>query len=180
MFPRKLKIQLDNEKKTASPFCKICYDAKQEGFNTHYVRDRPGGDVVCPYLLSLNCSYCHNSGHTVKYCDILKTKNQLPVKRKANGTFIQDHDGWNHRPSQAGKFLIVGLDEKPIQQAESSVSSNKFNPFAEGIAVEEGLAAQEEKFISDFPRLTLRDDDIITTHHSEVRSWADAVKKGSK
>lgn len=126
MYQRKVRIQLDNIKSSApekTPFCKICFDAKQTNFNTHYVRDRPGGSVVCPYLLSLECSYCHENGHTVKYCDVLKNKYSTDAKNKYStdakpSAYIQDTDGWTQRPTQAGKFIVLGLEETKTTKSE--------------------------------------------------------------
>jgi len=70
-----------NAARTAArtPFCKICHDAgkPKSEYTSHFVKDSPGPDgiVVCPYLLSLNCRYCKESGHTVKHCQKLKDKN---------------------------------------------------------------------------------------------------------
>jgi hypothetical protein len=66
------KIQLSEKK----PFCKMCFDAKRPGYDTHYLKDfsGPSPKVVCPYLLSLQCNYCKQEGHTISYCPILKEK----------------------------------------------------------------------------------------------------------
>jgi len=48
-------------------FCKVCYDASKNGFNSHNVRDR-SGNVVCPILLNTKCRACGYFGHTTKYC----------------------------------------------------------------------------------------------------------------
>ena len=68
-----------------TPFCKICFDAgkPKSQYSTHFVKDSPGpnGKVVCPYLLSLACRYCHESGHTVKHCPKLEEKNSHAVCR---------------------------------------------------------------------------------------------------
>jgi hypothetical protein len=62
-----------------TPFCKVCHDAgkPKSAYTSHFVKDSPGpnGKVVCPFLLSLNCRYCHESGHTVSHCQKLKDKN---------------------------------------------------------------------------------------------------------
>ena len=62
-----------------TPYCKVCHDAgkPKSQYTSHFVKDSPGpnGKVVCPYLLSLNCRYCHEGGHTVKHCPKLEEKN---------------------------------------------------------------------------------------------------------
>ena len=51
-------------------FCKVCKDAghPETVYTSHFVKDRPGGKIVCPHLLGLRCRHCGESGHTVKYC----------------------------------------------------------------------------------------------------------------
>ena len=51
-------------------YCKVCKDAghPRSVYTSHYVKDRPGGKIVCPHLLSLKCRHCGGVGHTVKYC----------------------------------------------------------------------------------------------------------------
>ena len=55
-------------------------------FNSHWVRDRPGGKVTCPHLLQQECRYCHEHGHTPKHCPALKKRDArrlLGVQRQA-------------------------------------------------------------------------------------------------
>ena len=55
-------------------FCKVCKDAKKSEsvYTSHSVR--VGGKVVCPTLLSQECKYCKEKGHTPKYCPKSKGK----------------------------------------------------------------------------------------------------------
>lgn len=147
------RIVFNNDKTSSKPFCKVCYDANQKGYDTHYVRSKVGSEsvVVCPYLLSLECGYCHNPGHTVKYCDMLasrgnKTYEPAPVpaasyKKKVT---VTTEDGWTTRASPSkpvpGKFRIVGLEDEPVSKPEPE-------PVAP--------AVEEPKFEHrDFPALT--------------------------
>jgi len=59
-----------------TPFCAICKKAgkTQQEFNSHFVRDAPNGNVVCPTLLSTECRYCHDLGHTKTHCPKLADK----------------------------------------------------------------------------------------------------------
>ena len=63
-----------------TPFCNMCFKAgkSEKEYTSHWLRDRPGpgGVVVCPYLLSIECRYCHDKGHTVSRCPILANKNK--------------------------------------------------------------------------------------------------------
>ena len=55
--------------------CKVCKDAgKSESvYVSHNVRGN-SGNTTCPTLLSYNCKYCKEKGHTIKYCPVLQEK----------------------------------------------------------------------------------------------------------
>lgn len=52
-------------------FCAVCHAAGRPGYDTHYVRadkfDRSSA-ITCPYLLSIKCRICGETGHTSSYC----------------------------------------------------------------------------------------------------------------
>lgn len=54
------------------PTCAFCKQIGKE-FRGHIMRDNHG-QVVCPQLLSNECRYCHEKGHTPKYCPVLQSK----------------------------------------------------------------------------------------------------------
>ena len=78
------------QKKSPKPFCKVCHDAgKMEAeYTSHFVKSEPGakGVVVCPTLLAQGCGFCHEFGHTVKYCMKLKNreKNTKKIERRVD------------------------------------------------------------------------------------------------
>jgi hypothetical protein len=64
-------------------FCKVCQDSGKliSEYTNHNVRDR-SGKTVCPTLLAQECRNCYQSGHTVKYCRLLKAAPE-PVTKPA-------------------------------------------------------------------------------------------------
>lgn len=56
--------------------CKVCFDAGKPAsvYNSHFVKSTDRKRVVCPTLLALKCRYCEGAGHTIKYCEMLKKK----------------------------------------------------------------------------------------------------------
>jgi hypothetical protein len=64
------------------PFCKVCYDVgkPESDYTSHYVRSLPDRNghtmVTCPTLMSTECRYCGNYGHTNKFCPIASNKKQ--------------------------------------------------------------------------------------------------------
>ena len=76
------KTSRSNNKKTKTPFCTVCHAAglSKAVYTSHYVRDRPGGVVVCPTLLKVECRYCHKTGHTPKHCPEIKAREERRAK----------------------------------------------------------------------------------------------------
>ena len=74
-----------NKNNSNSKFCKVCYDAGKEKsiYTSHFVKSSPiNGEVVCPTLKMLECRYCGEKGHTVKFCKVLIEKNNLKNTKK--------------------------------------------------------------------------------------------------
>ena len=72
--------------KNKTPFCKICFDFNrpEAEYTSHWVKDKagPDGKVTCPYLLNMECRYCHEKGHLISNCPILKQKNQKQTEKQ--------------------------------------------------------------------------------------------------
>ena len=72
-----------------TPFCNMCFKAGKPAseYKAHWLRDKPGkgGVVVCPYLLSIECRYCHEKGHTMGQCPILKKRKDPRQKYDVSG-----------------------------------------------------------------------------------------------
>jgi hypothetical protein len=73
--------------KKFSKFCSFCKSKglPEEAFTSHFVKDQPGskGKVCCPELLKNECGYCHDIGHTPKFCPKLKARDARRKKAKA-------------------------------------------------------------------------------------------------
>jgi len=111
------KKMTSSTKQQATPFCKVCYDAKRPGYDTHYLKDFTGPTpvVVCPYLLELKCNYCKNSGHTVSYCDVLKAKKSA---EEASSSSSQQNGS-----SQNGRFFIMREGSASSMKQQQDVSA---------------------------------------------------------
>ena len=70
-------------------YCKVCHDAgkSESEYRSHFTRETrdPTSRVICPTLLALECRFCYKKGHTVKYCSVLKEKNN-PTKMRQQET----------------------------------------------------------------------------------------------
>jgi len=62
------------------PFCGVCQKAgKPESvFRGHFIKSKPGPDgvVICPTILSIECRFCHELGHSAseEHCPALREK----------------------------------------------------------------------------------------------------------
>lgn len=103
-----------NNKLNAKPFCKVCFDAKRNDYNTHFLKDFSGPEpvVLCPYLLALKCNYCKEEGHTVSYCEVLKAKN--------GGESTQQQQKQSSKHSQNGNFFILRVSKDKETVSHSS------------------------------------------------------------
>ena len=62
-----------------SKLCTVCRAAGKPAaqYRSHFVKDRPGGKTVCPYLLSLRCPTCGAQGHTRTHCPGIKPARKI-------------------------------------------------------------------------------------------------------
>jgi hypothetical protein len=100
-------------------FCKVCKDAgkSENEFTSHFTRSKPGPDgvLVCPYLLSIECRYCHEKGHTPKYCQKVKenhtyrTQQPITTPTRPKPPVVPNAPS---RPKATNKFSNLELDEE--------------------------------------------------------------------
>ena len=106
------------------PFCKVCFDAGKAD-TAHFIRKTtdPKSQVTCPTLLALECRYCFQHGHTVKYCTVLKQQDKADSKnRRVIGNQNQNQNQ-NQKPTQiknTNKFSVFEDEDELelIQQLE--------------------------------------------------------------
>ena len=75
--------------------CNFCFKAGRDDFNSHNVRDSRG-KLTCKYLADIECRYCHEMGHTISRCDVLKKKNRNEAQagKWGQGRSTVGNDGW--------------------------------------------------------------------------------------
>jgi len=61
-------------------FCAVCKNAgkSEYEYTNHYTKSVPGptGVVICPTILSAECTYCHKTGHFKNACPILMERDK--------------------------------------------------------------------------------------------------------
>ena len=113
-----------NTRNNSKPFCKVCYDAgkPEREYTSHYVKSKPGdeGKVVCPYLLSLVCTYCKKKeGHTARHCPVLLEKNKnkrdhIADDHNDNGwTCVRSISSSRHSPPPISRSRLADTPPPP-------------------------------------------------------------------
>ena len=163
----------------AKPFCKVCHDAgKPESiFTSHYVKsglDTTKSKIDCPTLLALECRYCYQNGHTVKYCVVLK-KNEKIMKEQTK----------NQRKSEFETKTMASSKDKNGKTSKK----NRFASFCESTDGEEEKEEKEVKEMKptrdflkeeEFPQLNSKKN-IKKNEVTEFRvSFASIALEGHK
>lgn len=117
-------------------FCAVCHAAGRPDYDTHYVRadkfDRSSA-ITCPYLNSIECRICGETGHTSSYCKASKSSSTVAAAP----------------PAPVASLARVRLP--PISSSSSShSSSSKQIPRIVFPALEK---EQKQQFAADFPEL---------------------------
>ena len=179
----------NNKRSAPKPYCKVCHDAgKPESvYTSHWLRasPEPNAKVTCPYLLSLECRYCKEKGHTPKACPMIqakqdqaKTQAQLQVKAKAQHYIpqlktIPEDSQLSFTPPQPKPVFIPS--PAPIRKA----TKNSFNVLQSFIEEDERKEQEEEKHQEElnnsFP--VIGQSKTSTTKKPTLKGWANIAAK---
>jgi len=121
-------------------FCNMCFKAGKPAsdYNSHSVKVK--GKVVCPYLLSIECRYCHEKGHTPSGCPVLKRK-----KRAANEALKKyDVSGLPPMPTVLRPLVMPTSKLAPVPAAVRPLVMPTTKPNAL-----EGVTMTKRKFINE-------------------------------
>ena len=128
-FNRRGPVQSQQRK----PFCKVCHDAGkcEEEYTSHNVRDRDG-KTICITLLNQECRFCFQTGHTVKFCPVLKEREQTKekyAKECARMERVKVHEEKKKKPvpapvtnSRGGGFAALADDSDSDEERRERVN----------------------------------------------------------
>ena len=114
-------MKQQNTNTMKKPFCKVCYDTGKpaEIYNNHFVKDIPGpkGVVICPTLLSLECRYCKQKGHTVSKCPAVAEKRSHKKYVKKTNTVPEKNDKKPTTKRNTNRFDLLETDDETPDEA---------------------------------------------------------------
>jgi len=133
------------------PFCKVCQDAgkPEQVYTSHYVKSAPGtgGKVVCPTLLSLQCGYCFQSGHTPKFCPVIAKNKALEEKTKRREAFESVPQKEVPKKKQTNVFAALDDDSEPeIVSKKQVITAKKLQTQNIIVATAKSTKSKEEEF----------------------------------
>ena len=96
-----MSVRRSNTQQKFDSFCVFCKNVGKSvaEYTSHYPKDKPGknGKVICPTILSTECSYCHELGHAKNHCPKLKHGHNMPRKKTHNNhKFHSSNNGRNY------------------------------------------------------------------------------------
>jgi hypothetical protein len=104
-------------------YCKVCHDSgkSEKEYTSHFTRENrnPNARIICPILKALECRYCCKSGHTVKYCPVLKNKETNKNYKKEKNTKENNTKVTNEKKEETNKFACL-YDEESDDEKESA------------------------------------------------------------
>jgi hypothetical protein len=186
--------KIDTTNKVAvKPFCKVCKDSgKTEAeYTSHFVKSEPGskGKVVCPTLLNQGCSYCHEPGHTVSYCKVLKQNDKNKEKTQRVIVFHnKDNFVSTKKVTKTTGFAALGLldEETDVQEAQAEAEYPALRQTQSQVQVQAQLKvhalakapAQSYASMANKPATNKTPPAVtksraIVTHNLVKKSWAD-------
>ena len=183
--------------------CKVCFDSGKtvKEYSNHWVKDKTG-KVICPTLLSLKCRYCDKTGHTVKFCTMLKNREknenkkepkkekkqestQTETKRKVGSLFsVLDDDS-----SDEGEVEINPITKKvtvkDVDDPELSVNVT-LRPHQKHFATSYASVVERSQVPESEPKIEVavatKESSmkvLTTTVSSKKKSWADMMDEES-
>lgn len=148
--------------------CKVCKDAGKsaEEYGSHWPKGNDGV-TVCPTLLSQECRYCHQAGHTVKYCKALEKDNAMRAKRERQVERVQKHEEFTKvtKPTASvtpvtGRFaMLMDDDDSDESPSRGPKRTQKKAP----APLKEEFPALSSKVVASLPIVQSSWSQMLTT-----------------
>ena len=103
-------------RKKGTPFCKVCFDAGNDNYATHYVKSLDGV-LTCPTLRNQSCLRCGRTGHTSSYCQKQQPQQPQQQKQKQKQQYLaSDVQTWSYNPKSNPFGMLEPESEEPQEQ----------------------------------------------------------------
>ena len=114
--------------KSNKPYCKVCHDAgkSEQLYTNHYVKDRSGA-TTCPTLLAQECRYCFKKGHTTKFCQVLKAKQEGKTAEPEKPKYVKPVAPVS-KPASVFAYLDFSSDDEE-EEKEKKIVEDKETAF---------------------------------------------------
>jgi hypothetical protein len=168
--------------KTVKPYCKVCHDAgkSESEYTSHWLRasPEPGAKVTCPYLLSLECRYCKQKGHTPKACPMIQSKQQQQQQQQhiyipKLKSIPEDAQLSFTPPTQKPVFI-----PSPAPQRKKNNFSVLETFIEEDERKEQEQEKRQEELVKSFPTLTVSNTKTTPSH--SLKGWSKVVQTQPK
>lgn len=155
-----------------SPFCKVCKDAGKSPdlYYSHFPASKGKNNILCPTLLSQECRYCHEKGHTPKYCPILKAKEEkkIPFEKREQKTLLVKQPVLQMEHVYTSKNVFEVLDSEDSEDNEEVQIDYNSQSESEKIKFSESWAS----IVMKSPE---KSSDIIEKNDIQIASLPSAV-----
>ena len=102
-------------------FCAVCHAAGRPGYDTHYVRadkfDRSSA-ITCPYLLSIECRICGETGHTSSYCKAAPAPVASLARVRLPPISSSSCSSYSHSSKQIPRIVFPSLEKEQKEQKQ--------------------------------------------------------------
>lgn len=164
--------------KTVKPFCKVCFAAgkPESEYTNHFVRSSTGSDskVICPTLLNLNCRYCGEGGHTVKFCKLIEAK-KTQEKPKKEIKMVAEKKAPNVKRTENIFSCFEEDEDQDIQEVEEKVVLQPVINNAAGPVSYAFMAAKEKPTVAVIEESKYLQLEARMKMYDKIKkkSWAD-------
>jgi hypothetical protein len=120
-----MSVRRSNNQQKFKSFCVFCKNAGKSvaEYTNHYPKDKPGkdGKVICPTILSTECSYCHELGHAKNHCPKLKHGHNMPRRKTRCGHKSHSPNNGRNYPLKEYTVNIRKMTGKIPQKIKQSI-----------------------------------------------------------
>tara|TARA_R110002074_G_scaffold358358_1_gene530680 strand:+ start:102 stop:611 length:510 start_codon:yes stop_codon:yes gene_type:complete len=148
---------------TKQMMCTFCRNKGIIPPHDHTIRDftKKGSPIMCPELLTLQCKYCKEKGHTVNYCKILKEKkinksSPLSIINTKKHSLITHSDGFIELKKININKISINSENTVTQNIKKIQKVNTLSSIFGALDVQDNNTDKEVQDISNSRKINER------------------------